>query len=78
MRFVKQIEVDYDNIIILEVSRELLRTDANVLVVNTYLNPPNSPFYDTCDYDNVLQCWNSVCLVFWKRMKMLRLFYVAI
>ena len=52
MRFVKQIEVDYDNVIILEVSKELLGTDANVFVVNTYLNPPNSPFYDTCDYDN--------------------------
>ena len=78
MRFVKQIEVDYDNVIILEVSEELHRTDANVLVVNTYLNPPNSPFYDTCDYDNGIAFWNSVCLVFWKRMKMLLLFYVAI
>ena len=44
MRFVKQIEVDYDNVIILEVSKELLGTDANVFVVSTYLNPPNSPF----------------------------------
>ena len=44
MRFVKQIEVDYDDVIILEVSEELLGTDANVFVVNTYLNPPNSPF----------------------------------
>ena len=64
MRFVKQIKVDYDNVIILEVSKELLGTDANVFVVNTYLNPPNSPFYDTCDYDNGIanleQCLFSI------------------
>ena len=64
MRFIKQIEVDYDNINILEVSKELLGTDANVFVVNTYLNPPNSPFYDTCDYDNGIatleQCLLSI------------------
>ena len=36
MRFVKQVEVDYDNVIILEVSKELLGTDANVFVVSTY------------------------------------------
>ena len=64
MRYVKQIEVDYDNVIILEVSKELLGTDANVFVVNTYLNPPNSPFYDTCDYDNGIamleQCLLSI------------------
>ena len=78
MRFIKQIEVDYDNVIILEVSKELLSTDANVFVVSTYLNPPNSPFYIHAIMITVLQCWNSVCLVFWKRMKMLLLFYVAI
>ena len=64
MRFVKQIEVAYDNVIILEGSKELLGTDANVFVVNTYLNPPNSPFYDTCDYDNGIamleQCLLSI------------------
>ena len=60
---VKQIEVDYDNVIILEVSKEL-DTDANAFVVNTYLNPPNSPLYDTCNYDNgismVEQCFLSI------------------
>ena len=64
MHFVKQIKVDYDNVIILEVSKELLGMDANVSVVNTYLNPPNSPFYDTCDYDNSIamleQCLLSI------------------
>ena len=62
MRFIKQIEVDYDNVIILEVSKELLGTDANVFVVSTYLNPPNSPFYDTCDYDNGIAMWEQ-CLL---------------
>ena len=39
MRFVKQIEDGYDNVIILEVSKKRLSTDANVLtsvLVNTY------------------------------------------
>ena len=43
MHFVKQIEVDYDNVIILEVSKELLGTDANVFVINTYLNLLKQP-----------------------------------
>ena len=68
MRIVKQIEVDYDNVIILEVSKELLGTDANVFVVNTYLNPPPPPqtahFMIHAIMITLLQCWNSVCLVF--------------
>ena len=43
MRFVKQIEVDYDNVIILEVSKEFFGTDANVFVVNTLPEPPKQP-----------------------------------
>ena len=80
MRFVKQIEVDYDNVIILEVSKELLGTDANVFVVNTYLPelPQTAHFMIHAIMITVLQWWNSVCLVFWKRMKMLLLFYVVI
>ncbi len=69
MRFVKQIEVDYDNVIILEVSKELLGTDANVFVVNTYLNPPNSPFYDTCDYDNGIAMLEQCLLSILERKK---------
>ena len=51
LRFVKQMEVNYD-VIVLELSKELLGSTANVFLVNTYLNPQNSSFYDTCDYDN--------------------------
>ena len=43
MRFVKQIKVDYDNVIILEVSKEFFGTDANVFVVNTLPEPPKQP-----------------------------------
>ena len=52
LRFVKRMEVNYDNVIVLELSKELLRSDADVFLVNTDLNPQNSPFYDICDYDN--------------------------
>lgn len=52
LRFVKQVEVKYDNVIVLEVAKELLGSDSNVFLVNAYLNPKNSPFYDICEYDN--------------------------
>ena len=52
LRFVKQMEVDYDYVIILELSKELLGSDANVFLVNPYPNSQNSPFYNVCDHDN--------------------------
>ena len=52
LRFVKQMEVNYDNVIVLELSKELLGSDANVFLVNSYPNPQNSPFYDVRYYDN--------------------------
>ena len=45
-------EVNYDNVIVLELSKELLGSDANVFLVNTYPNSQNSPFLNVCDYDN--------------------------
>ena len=39
LRFSKQIEVKYDNVIVLEPSKESLGCDANLFLVNTYLNP---------------------------------------
>ena len=55
-------EVNYDNVIVLELSKELLRSDANLFLVNTYLNPQNSPFYDICDHDNGITMLEQ-CLV---------------
>ena len=52
LRFVKQMEVHFDNVIVLELSKELLGSDANVFLVNSYPNPQNSPFYDVRYYDN--------------------------
>ena len=43
LHFVEHIKVNYDDVIILELSKELLGSDANVFLVNTYLNLHNIP-----------------------------------
>ena len=48
--YVKQVKMDFDNTIVLEVNKELFGTDSNVFIVSTYINPINSPFYLSSEF----------------------------
>ena len=50
--FIRQVHSSTEIQYILEIDRELMGTESNVFLVNTYPNPPNIPFYDTTDFDN--------------------------
>lgn len=64
VRFVKHVDLNYDNTVVLELDKELFGSDSNVFLVCTYLNPINSPFYDGSEFDNGIsmleQCLLSI------------------
>ncbi|KAK7502878.1 hypothetical protein BaRGS_00005827, partial [Batillaria attramentaria] len=51
---VEQVPVEYDNIIVLKVSREVTVTPTDVLVVGVYLPPAGSDYYKDTEIDNGL------------------------
>lgn len=51
-KFVRQIDTSVENTVVLELDREVLGSESSIFLINTYLTPYDSPFYDTSDFDN--------------------------
>ena len=73
--FVKQVQTDFDNVIIFEASKNLLGTDSNVFLVCTYLNPVNSPVYNVSTFGDGMSMLEECLLgILGKNMIMYYLF----
>ena len=51
-KFVKQVPIEYDNMIALSISRDLLKTDADIILLGVYIPPIDSPYYKETDIYN--------------------------
>ena len=52
-QFIQNISCAYDNIVTLLISRELIQTESDTLLVSVYIPPQSSPYYDsTCATDS--------------------------
>ena len=51
-RFVDRIHTEYDNIIILKLSKELLGTESEVVLLGSYTPPANSVYYKETEITN--------------------------
>ena len=51
-RFVKQIHVEYDYCVVLQLSKELFGLDKDCILLGIYLPPSNSIYYKDCEIDN--------------------------
>ena len=51
-RFVKQIHVEYDYCVVLQLSKELFGLDKDCILLGIYLPPSNSKNYKDCEIDN--------------------------
>ena len=45
VKYVKRLNVTVDNMVILQLSKDLFKTDKDVVVINVYIPPPDSPVY---------------------------------
>lgn len=51
-RFIRNIDINYENIIVIEISKLLFGTDTEMYLICTYLPPVDSPFYEVSDFNN--------------------------
>ena len=51
-RFVKQIHVEYDYCVVLQLSKELSGLDKDCILLGVYTPPSNSVYYKDCEIDN--------------------------
>lgn len=51
-RFIRNIDTNYENIIVIEISKLLFGTDTEMYLICTYLPPVDSPFYEVSDFNN--------------------------
>ena len=63
-RFVDRIHTEYDNVIILKLSKELLGTESEVVLLGSYTPPANSVYYKETEITNgisfIEQCIMSI------------------
>ena len=50
--FVEQVHVEYDNMIVLKVSKDLLGIEKPVVLLRVYLPPSSSSYYHETDIQN--------------------------
>ena len=51
-RFVKQIHVEYEYCVVLQISKELSGLDKDCILLGVYTPPSNSVYYKDCEIDN--------------------------
>ena len=51
-RFIKQIHVEYDYCVVIQLSKELLGLNNDCILLGIYLPPSNSIYYKDCEIDN--------------------------
>jgi hypothetical protein len=59
-KYIKQIHVEYDSIVVVKMSSELFTSDSPVILIGVYLPPSSSNYYRDTDITNGLQSRNNV------------------